>query len=166
MWTGISCLTSDKAAGTRYLTQCSRLIWSRGLICRLTMWIWILLWARFSPYCQLSVTNPEWQLLRSGEDRTMLPGWLAGSPVQTIYGEAERSWVMERRAQGRGDRHFITNNIILNARYTHMMCHAGPDGFSSYMKEFIGYRWWCNALFMFIFHKLDRMYLCSVISSS
>ena len=69
-------------------------------------------------YCELSVTNPDWQLLGSGEDRTMLPGWalgwLAWSPVPA---HIRRGWAESPRAGQRRQTHFITSNIITNARY-------------------------------------------------
>ena len=112
-------------------TLCSRLIWSTGPICRRTnhMWIWILLWAR-----RVCIVSCQWLILSdscSGLEKTEQcwpPGW-QGPWSRTIYGEAERSWVM---GPGRGDRHFITNNIILNARYTHMMwCVMQPCSLDS-----------------------------------
>ena len=108
-------------------------------ICRVTMWgIWILLWAL---YCQLSVTNPEWQLLRSGEDRTMLAAWLAGSLVPD---HIRRGW--EELSHGARQRRQTLHNQQHHPKcqiYAYdVMCHAAMQpGFNSvkmYMREFIG----------------------------
>ena len=71
-------------------------------------------------YCQLSVTNPDWQLLRSGDYRTMLslPGPVLAGMVPSPGPYTARLELSHYSSTGqRRQTHFITSNIILNARY-------------------------------------------------
>ena len=91
-------------------------------------------------YCQLSVTNPDWQLLLgSGDDRTIrsLAGPVLAGMVPSPGPYTARLELSHYSSTGqRRQTHFITSNIILNARYRgaeDVSCHAG---FSSYERVY------------------------------
>ena len=82
----------------------------------------------------LCIVSCQWLILSdscSGLEKTeqCSPAGWQGPQSRTIYGEAEE--LSHGARPSRGDRHFITNNIILNARYTHMMWCVMQPGLHS-----------------------------------
>ena len=127
-------------------TECSpRLIWSMGgPICRLTMWIWILLWARVSlSFC---IVSCQWLILSdscSGLEKTEQwspAGWQGpqSGPYTARPREAESWSAGQRRQTLHNQQHhpecqIYAYDVSYRAWWIQFIC--------SYMKEFIGYRW-------------------------